>query len=375
MRVLMRDGRSGVDSAFAELPRQVYADDPLWIPEEEASLHSAFDVANPWFAHGRALTLCVPGEARLAVFRDDGCTIDGRPAAYFGYWEQYGTGTASARLFAEAEAWARLHGATLLCGPVNFTTLGTYRLRTAAEPDAVPFPNEPYNPGSYPEALRALGFGMTRGFLTHVGPIKPELLAAKLERRRAVVEAGYVLTALTGEDWMAMLPELHRAADEIFGEGLGYTPVSLDAFSAACGLPIAKRFSPHASVVARAPDGSLAGFVLTYPHYGPLAVQRAGSRRVPASELTFDSHAPILERLGQRTAVMKTVGVAKAHRQRGVMDALVVTSIERGMPTYDRWLAAMIRDDNPSANFGRPHAEHQRRYALYGKVLDVQRAA
>ena len=369
MRVLISDGTSGLDESFVDLPRLIYGDDPLWIPEEEGQLRAAFDAGNPWFVRGRALTLTVPGQARLAVFHDDACTIGGRRAAYFGYWEHRGNAAANGRLFAEAEAWARLRGAAILCGPVNFTTLGTYRLRTAAEPGAVPFPSEPYNPASYPSTLCALGYDMTRSFLTWVGSIKRELLAPKLERRRGLLEAGYVLEPLQFDRWMAMLPELHRLADEIFGEGLGYTPVPLNAFAAACGEPIARRFDPTASLIARAPDGSLAGFVLTYPHYGPLAVQGAGRARVPASALCFSEHAPVLEGLGHRTGIVKTVGVARAHRRRGVMDALVLTAIERGMPRYDNWLAAMMRDDNPSTRFGGPHAEHSRRYALYGKVL------
>ena len=369
MRVVIRDGMSGVDGDFAELPRLVYAGDPFWIPEEETQVHSAFSATNAWFARGRALTLLVPGRARLAVFHDPRCIIDGQSAAYFGYWEHTGDAEANGRLFAEAEAWARLQGASLLCGPVNFTTLGSYRLRTAAEAGAVPFPSEPYNPASYPHMLCSLGFATAREFLTHVGPIRSELLAPKLARRREALDAGYTLELLDGERWMALLPELHRAADEIFGEGLGYTPVSLEAFSAACGAPIARRLDPGASFLARAADGSLAGFILTYPHYGPLAVQGAGSARVPASAISFAEHAPLLAKIGCRTGIVKTVGVARAHRRRGVMDALAVSAIEGGSSHYDHWLAAMMREDNPSTRFGSPHAQHERRYALYGKVL------
>jgi hypothetical protein len=252
---------------------------------------------------------------------------------------------------------------------VNFTTLGTYRLRTAAEPGAVPFPSEPYNPASYPHVLCSLGYTLARGFLTHVGPIRSELLAPKIARRQEVLDAGYALERLDGERWMMLLPELHRAADEIFGEGLGYTPVPLEAFRAACGAPIARRLDPNASLLARAPDGSLAGFVLTFPHYGPLAVQGAGATRVPASSLSFAEHAPLLAKMGCRTGIVKTVGVARAHRRRGLMDALAVSAVERGAAYYDTWLGAMMREDNPSTRFGSPHAQHERRYALYGKVL------
>jgi hypothetical protein len=56
------------------------------------------------------------------------------------------------------------------------------------------------------------------------------------------------------------------------------------------------------------------------------------------------------------------------------MDALGVTALERGRVCFDRWLAAMIRTDNPSGRFGRSHADGERTYALYGKMLHDARA-
>jgi hypothetical protein len=74
----MRGGTAGLHDAFVELPAAVYADDPLWIPEEEAPLRTAFRAENPWFGSGSAVTMCIPGRARLAVFRQQGCIVDGQ---------------------------------------------------------------------------------------------------------------------------------------------------------------------------------------------------------------------------------------------------------------------------------------------------------
>ena len=374
MRLVMRDGREGLADGFAQLPALVYRDDPLWIPEEEEVLRQAFDTGNPWFARGRAATLSIPCRARLAVFRDRACTIDGRPAAFFGYWEHHADSSASELLFAEAEAWARDHGADALYGPVNFTTLGNYRVRLSAEPNALPFPGEPYNPRAYGNELRSLGYEVVRGYHTQVGTAKGELLGPKIARRRALTEAGYTFAPIDGERWLSLLPELHRVVDEVFGESFGYIAVDFDTFTAACGQSIASRLSPNASVLAHAPDGTLAGFLLVYPHYGSLVVQGAGPLRVPVSRLSFAEHAPRLDRAGERTGIVKTVGVTRAHRQRGLMDALGVTALERGRVCFDRWLAAMIRTDNPSGRFGRSHADGERTYALYGKMLHDARA-
>ena len=367
MTVIVRDGEAGVDDAFADLPHVVYASDAAWIPEERESLARAFSSHNPWLATGRAATLCVPGRARLAVFRDPRCRVRGAPAAFFGYWEHHGAPDAARDLLDAARDWARAAGAEALYGPVDFTTFGRYRLRLSAEPGAGSFVGEPYNPPSYPGVLAAAGLPPVQRYVTQIAAFGAPAVAAKAPARDALLDAGYTFEPLDGERWLAMLPELHQAADEIFGANFAYTPVSLAAFAASHGDAVARRLCPRTSLAARAPDGSLAGFTLVYPDYAPLVAR--GPAAVPASRVSFAEHAPRLAALGARTAVVKTVGVAAAHRRRGVMDAMGVTVVERGCAHYDRWIAALIRADNPSRRFGAAHPGAERHYALYGCAL------
>ena len=369
MRIVMRSGASGVHDAFAELPRLVYADDPLWIPEEECQLRRAFSATNPWFASGSAVTMCIPGRARLAVFRQHGCLIDGRPAAWFGFFESLDDRQAAELLLGEAAAWARAHGAAVLYGPIDFSTLGKYRVRVRAEPAAVPFPGEPYNPPYYAGLIEGAGFAVAREYVTQIGRIKARPLDAKRETARAVADAGYTLVPLDGATWLATLPELHGKADEIFADSFGYTPVPYDQFAAGYGASVAKRLCARTSVLARGPDGDLAGFFLVYPHYGPLAIQGSTLGRVPVSDLSYDAHDAVLAAAGGTLAVAKTVGVTPKHRGRGLMDALGATVIERGVGRYDCWVGAMIRADNPSRRFGAAHMDFEREYALYGQPL------
>lgn len=370
MRVVMRDGSAGLHDAFVELPRAVYAADPLWIPEEEAPLRRAFSTANPWFASGSAMTLCIPGCARLAVFRQYGCVIDGQPAAWFGYFESMNDPDCAEMLLAEAATWARARGAEVLYGPIDFDTFGKYRVRVSAEPEGIPFPGEPYNPAYYVELLRNAGFSIAREYVTQIGRIKPRPLEAKREMARAVMEAGYILEPLDGATWLAALAELHRKADEIFSDSFAYTPVSYEQFAAGYGAPVARRLCARTSLLARGPDGDLAGFFLVYPHYGPLAVQGSALGRVPVSDLSYDAHDSILAAAGGSVAVAKTVGVCPKHRGRGLMDALGASVIDRGVGRYDRWVGAMIRADNPSRRFGAAHVEVERTYALHRQTLN-----
>ena len=206
--------------------------------------------------------------------------------------------------------------------------------------------------------------------MTQIGRIKPRPLDAKREMARAVAEAGYTLEPLDGDRWLAALPELHRKADEIFSDSFAYTPVSYEQFAAGYGASVAQRLCARTSLLARGPDGDLAGFCLVYPHYGPLAVQGSTLGRVPVSDLSYDAHDPILAAAGGSVAVAKTVGVCPKHRGRGLMDALGASVIDRGVGRYDRWVGAMIRADNPSRRFGAAHMEVERSYALYQQTLN-----
>ena len=370
MRIVVRQGTAGVHESFAELSRAIYADDPLWIPEEDAQLQRAFSSENPWFASGSAVTMCIAGRARLAVFRQQGRAIEGRQAAWFGFFESTPDPDAAAVLLAEAAVWARAQGAEVLYGPIDFDTYGKYRLRTGAEPGAMPFPGEPYNPPYYAELLERAGFGVAREYVTQIGAIKQRPLEAKRATASAVGEAGYSLEPLDRTAWLALLPELHRKVDAIFSDSFAYTPVSYERFAAGYGASVARRLCARTSLLARDSNGELAGFFLVYPHYGPLAVQGSSIGRVPVSELSYDAHDSVLAAAGASLAVAKTVGVCPEHRGRGLMDALGASVVDRGVGRYDCWVGAMIRADNPSRRFGAAHMDFERTYALYRQTLD-----
>jgi hypothetical protein len=368
MRIFVRDGKSGVDDAFVDLPCSIYADDPHWIPEDADAVHAAFSASNDWFENAQAVTMCVPGAARLAVFRANDCCVDGSPAAFFGYWEQTGAIAASEALFREARVWARAHGAERLYGPINFTTHSAYRLLVGAEPGARPFLGEPYNPLSYPARLESLGFGIARQYISQLSA--GTLDVGRIEKARAdLLGAGYSLTPLDADTWRALLPELKPLTDAIFAQNLAFTFISYDNFVRGYGETVARRLCPRTSLLARGPHGDIAGFVLVYPDYAPLVAQGAGRQRVPPGAVSFAEHAALLERAGERTGIVRTIGVAPAHRGRGLSNALGAAVVASGAKYYDRWIAALIREDNVSRRFGDSQAHTTRRYALYATSL------
>jgi hypothetical protein len=78
----------------------------------------------------------------------------------------------------------------------------------------------------------------------------------------------------------------------------------------------------------------------------------------------------VLERLGERTGILRTIGVAPRHRGRGLSNALGAAVLARGASHYDRWMAALIRDDNLSRLFGDSQPHSTRLYGLFACSLN-----
>jgi len=364
--------QQGLPEAFLEIGGLAYQDDPNAIPTDESWLCERFSPTDPWFVAGNdAKAFWIEGRARLIVFLPQGLRIEGEPTCFFGFWESVAGQDNELRthqaLFAQARAWAKQRGARRMYGPIDFNTYGRYRLRVEAEPGAVTFPGEPYNPARYPALLTRSGFSLCQGYITQIA-VTQTLAPARAQRAGVLArakEAGYTLLPMGHEAWLSRLDELHGAIDDIFGRNFAYTPLSLEAFKRACGPAFIRKADPEVSTMCIAPDGSLAGFFIVYPHYGEL-VRASAANRVAASELDYGLHAPLLG--SRRDAILKTVGVLPEHRRHGLMSAMVMSILERGGDRYQRWFGALVRDDNPSGRFGRD-AEHVRRYGLYNATL------
>lgn len=339
--IVERDGTAGVHEAFLALPHQLYRDDPRWIPEEPAAVARAFSPANRWHDGRRARTFVVPERARVAAFFDPRCTVDGAATAFFGYWETAGESGADRALFARVAAWAAAEGATRLYGPINFTTALGYRVLLDAERDAVPFAGEPYNPPWYGPKLLSLGFALERRYLTQA--LDRALVQATVDRHRPLYsrleKRGYRFGSIDDAEWLERLPELHALADSIFAGNFAYTPMPYADFAAAFGASLLRRRWRELSLIAHAPDGTVAGFCLVYPH------------------------------LGGRVAILKTIAVNPAWRARGVAEAMSVWSLERALGACDQVWGALIREDNASRRLATAGTPALRWYGLYGKAL------
>lgn len=326
---------------FLELPALAYRDDPIAPREDPRAVAAAFSEHNPWFQHGQAAAFCEPGRARAVAFRQRDLTIDGKAAAFFGYFESTGDADAEGAVMAHAEAWARDLGAEVIYGPIQFATALGYRFRLVVEPGGLPFAGEPYNRAEYPAAIERLGYAIHQKYVTQV--MSREMARISVDRSRptfaAAREAGFRLEPLDAEVWRAREKDLFALVDHIFGGNFAYTPIPYPIFSA-IGAKIAATMCPHTSLIAYGPSGDIAGVGIGFAH-----------DRQPNG------------------CILKTFGTNPVYRGKGIFTALVHGMVDRAWDRYDTWYGALIREDNASRRFFKSDVDFERWYALYRKPL------
>lgn len=237
-------------------------------------------------------------------------------------------------------------GAVRVLGPMNGSTWGRYRLALppaeggTGEP---PFAGEPWNPPQYPRHWEQAGFSVAA---TYASAVARDLAAAHPRRaalEKAVAAAGVTIHPLEPGGFEAALHDIFDLSARAFAANLFYAPIPEAEFRAAYE-PLRPLLDPELVRLARAADGSLAGFVLAYPDF-----------------LTKEPGAP-----GGRL-VLKTLATAESARGIGLgsllTDEVRRLAHERG---YDCVIHALMHEENDSTRISRHTAETFRRYALYG---------
>ena len=366
-------GVEGVSDEFLEIPHLVYARDPMWIPERGTGIARSFSARNPWFDRGKSRTFWIPGQARIAAFRDPLVSVDGRPAAFFGFWETLGDVDSNVRLFGEVERWARSEGAVDLYGPMNFSVFGSYRLRVTAEPKAVTFPGEPYNPAHYVGLLGRLGFTASQHYTTWIAEPEDsrEQIASLASVCEDVLAAGYRLQSLSHGWWMAHLREIHECLDAILSDYFAYAPLPYALFESTFGEAFIRKACPHSSVRVEASNGALAGFLIVYPHYGPLVVAGAGAGRIAVDELDHSTHLPrLLGETDKPDYIAYFVGAHPDHRHDGsLFAAMTAMAAQESASRAGRVFGAMSRSTAPRMTESTSVAS-QRTYAIFRRTIE-----
>lgn len=359
-------GTEPLPARFHQLPIEIYHNSRNWIPEVPSIVEHMFSAANRYFSIG-SVWLDVREGVRFAGFLSPIQNINGKHAAYFGYWETIDDVGLNKDVFSEFERWAKSKGAEVVYGPINFTTYGMYRLRVDSF-DTPQFIGEPFNPSYYPELIASLGYSCSQKYATsNMSNLRSFEKDHKevVEKLEPELRKSFNIYKVTSDYWMENIEKLHELSLEIFKNNFAYMPISLDDFEKVCGDSFARKICAYSSVVAETSEGKIAGMMLNFPDFSPLVNQSSVLRMTP-DQVDFGQH---FKHLPDPVLLVKTAGVANEYRGKHLYTYLFSKSLYEGMKHYKNALGCLFILDNPSRRTSDRMTSDLRHYALFRKEL------
>jgi len=337
-RVAIVEGASDLVGDFAALTDVVYAATPSLRdhPGRPTSGHIArlLDDAHPQRKRSSLRLFLAPGRSRVAAMINPRLVDDaGRPIGMLGFFESLDDDSASRAVLDAGVAWLRDQGATIVRGPINYSTWNDYRFTVGEQMVRGWFQGEPLHPDSYPRLWGLAGFAVTTRYGSYwLGDLEQvrARFAGKISNAR---NAGVVVRSVGAAD----LPSLYQLALGGFRSAYMYSPIEPDEFAS---LYTADRAADVAgtSFIATL-DGRAVGFVYNY----------------------------VAELPDGPAGIVKTIVVVPEARAFGVYHDLLATSLgsflERGVT---RALGAMMHADGDPSLMGWCKPEMMfKQYALY----------
>ncbi|MEB3300024.1 MAG: GNAT family N-acetyltransferase [Candidatus Sericytochromatia bacterium] len=316
--------------AWAEVAGRVWRHRPVLPPPDPGRLGATLTRLSNWALPRH---FAVPGKAALMAWHlPDGVT------GHLGAFEAMPEPEAAGRVLQEALAWLHERGAKVALGPIDGDAWERTRFSLGPE-DEPAFLLEPENPPEYPLFWEAAGGSISHRVWTQVQEDPRAAAETLADHVRSVKEAGYRIAPVTGRSWRQDLKDLKALVPEVFAGGLPLAPMA-EADFVARFAPFSPLWRSGLSFVARDAGGKAVGFLLGLPDLRPW-LGRAGGLAGRLGLAWRITHP--------RRAVLKTLGVAPAHRRVALGHALAYAFHRRaaalGVPTV---LHALMAEGNPS---------------------------
>ena len=364
--------QSTLPREFLELPYQVYADDPNWIPEYQQGVEKQFSPVNRYFKQGNSVWLSFePGVVRLAGFFNPKFSIEGKKVAFFGFWETTNSLEANRRLFADFEKWAKSKGATVFYGPLNFSTsFGNYRIKLNHF-DKGGFLGEPYNPPYYPKLLESLGYQCQYLYKSDISYDLPKVLddyKEKIAYLRSKLLSHFTFISLTRDYWLDNLEEIYRCIDTIFQDNFAYSSLDYDSFRDIFGQSFANRLFEKASILALDKENQIAGIIIAFPDFSSLLRQGAPNR-IQLENIDYRKHFALLPKPG--IGLIKVAGILPQYRRLGHLFVVLTADVLQRFVNESCSYGAVVtyNEGKFSSGLAGKYADETRNYGLYYKTI------
>jgi GNAT superfamily N-acetyltransferase len=217
---------------FLDLPYQVYANDPNWVPPIRSSVAKQFAPENPFREYGKLERFLAwrgqqPVGRIVAAVNHRLIEREGQQVGLFGYFECVDDFEVAQALLATAYDWLRQQGMTLARGPINlFTHNGCLFLVDGF--DTPPMVLMPYNPPYYPQFIERDGWQKAQDAYSYSFP-GDTILSEKFEKAyRIATTSGVTFRPIQtkGEGFEQDARSIYRLNCQMFANNYSATPPS-----------------------------------------------------------------------------------------------------------------------------------------------------
>lgn len=350
---------------FFALKDLVYQKDPYFIPQDEEM--ARFQMVHDKNAcdGSRIFMECDPSVARLAGFYHPDRVIDGKRAAFFGYWESVERFESCRKLFKKFEAWALKQGAQRVYGPIDGSTFGRYRLRFPHDKIKQPFTGEPYNPPYYLKYMDWMGYKVAYEYCSLFS--KNRLLGIAMTVLKSIkkpLPPNLRLQRLDAQMWNRSSDSIYKLLHEVFKNNFAYEPMNRVAFDRTITPVVARLVDPNiSSLIVDECERKAVGICLAFPDYSELIRQGAGPS-IKAGDVSWSQHAHLLK---NPRILGKTFGVLPEYRHVGLYNQMM-RHISKNADGLGAFVGCLAKIGNHSMKHIRaPHDVVK--YGLYAKDL------
>lgn len=273
------------------------------------------------------------GQARGYAFMVDGPHWNNKTFAHFGFVNWSKAEDENQKLIKQIEEWALTLKAELLVGPIDGTTMFSYRYRLN-DFDREPFIGEPNNSPVDVLRLKALGFVPIETyqtvFIEDLAPLKHYW--GPWKRRLNRLE----FRALSEPLWAQARHQLPQVIDEVFADNPGYMALPHELVTSIFGSEFFNKLCLKTSRLIYLED-ELVGFTFNYADAAAVYV--------------------------------KSAGLTKRARFKGLGFIAIVAEVIQHMDANQKLVACLMRENNFPDKLLRKEKFHRTEYALFGKSI------
>lgn len=333
---------------FLDVPEQVYAEDPYWVPPLRQEIAKLFAPDNPFLQYGqfRAWIALVDGKPVgrvVAAVNQRLVEREQQSVGLVGYFECLPEATVADALLTTACEWLQEQGMTLARGPINLSTHNSCAFLVDGF-DSSPMIMMPYNPPYYPAYFEQLGWSQAKDAYAYQFP--PDL-ATKFSRAYSMAcQAGVNIRPLQTKSpaFEQECLNLYHLFNRAFANNWSSSPRSEAEFMEEA-RSLQSLVDPDIFQIAEY-AGEMVGFFMALPDYN-IALKHVNGQLNWLGILKF-----LWYRRQIRQARVIAICALPEHRRRMVAPALIYAGFRGGMQKQRsyQWaeLSWVFEDNLPS---------------------------